>query len=93
MLIKVFPASLLTPKFIQEIRGPIPSVQCFPTGGIALNQVSSWLQAGAAVVGVGGALLQLADSTQGYGIITQRAHQLLVSLSHLEQQGMDTKDN
>jgi 2-dehydro-3-deoxyphosphogluconate aldolase/(4S)-4-hydroxy-2-oxoglutarate aldolase len=54
--VKVFPASLGGPGYLRALRGPLPHVSLVPTGGIAIGDVAAYLSAGAACVGLGGAL-------------------------------------
>lgn len=56
--IKVFPASLVGPKYLSELRGPFPDVAIMPSGGVGISDIASWLEAGAVAVSLGGALLQ-----------------------------------
>jgi 2-dehydro-3-deoxyphosphogluconate aldolase/(4S)-4-hydroxy-2-oxoglutarate aldolase len=39
------------------VRGPLPQVNVMPTGGIALDDISDWLAAGAQAVGIGAPLI------------------------------------
>jgi 2-dehydro-3-deoxyphosphogluconate aldolase / (4S)-4-hydroxy-2-oxoglutarate aldolase len=55
-LIKLFPASTAGPAHLRALLGPFPGVRVVPTGGIALPDVGSWLEAGAIAVGIGGEL-------------------------------------
>ncbi len=52
-IIKLFPANNFEPSFIQSINGPLPNVRIMPTGGINLNNVEAWLNAGAVSAGIG----------------------------------------
>lgn len=54
--VKLFPASAVGPQFVRELRGPLPDVQLIPTGGIDAGNARSFLEAGAAAVGIGSAL-------------------------------------
>ncbi|MBC8098872.1 MAG: bifunctional 4-hydroxy-2-oxoglutarate aldolase/2-dehydro-3-deoxy-phosphogluconate aldolase [Armatimonadetes bacterium] len=56
-VVKVFPSRALEPKYIRELHGPFPEFKLMPTGGIELEQVRAFLEAGAWVVGVGGTAL------------------------------------
>ncbi|MBV8911907.1 MAG: bifunctional 4-hydroxy-2-oxoglutarate aldolase/2-dehydro-3-deoxy-phosphogluconate aldolase, partial [Acetobacteraceae bacterium] len=57
-VVKVFPASSAGgPGHIRALRSVLPSVAFCPTGGIAPKDVGAYLTAGAAFVGVGGALV------------------------------------
>jgi 2-dehydro-3-deoxyphosphogluconate aldolase/(4S)-4-hydroxy-2-oxoglutarate aldolase len=57
-VVKVFPASSLGPQYIRELKGPFPHIKLCPTGGINLDNLRSFLQAGATCVGVGGSLVK-----------------------------------
>ena len=54
--VKLFPASLGGVRYLRALRGPFPDVRFIPTGGIAIDDVARWLEAGAACVGLGSAL-------------------------------------
>lgn len=54
--VKLFPASAVGPAFVRELRGPLPDVQLIPTGGIDASNAQEFLSAGAAAVGIGGAI-------------------------------------
>jgi len=56
-LIKIFPADALGPEYIKAVKAPLPQVQLVPTGGITLENISDYLKAGAAALGVGGSLV------------------------------------
>lgn len=55
-IVKIFPATLFGPKIIKAIKGPIPHAPLLPTGGVNLDNVQDWFEAGATAVGVGSAL-------------------------------------
>ena len=54
--VKLFPASAVGPAFVRELRGPMPAVQLIPTGGVDASNAPAFLEAGAAAVGIGGAI-------------------------------------
>lgn len=55
--IKLFPADTLGPKFIKAIRAPLPHLRIVPTGGVDLDTLESFVQAGCPAVGVGSCLV------------------------------------
>jgi 2-dehydro-3-deoxyphosphogluconate aldolase / (4S)-4-hydroxy-2-oxoglutarate aldolase len=56
--VKVFPASVGGAGYVRELRnGPFPDIPLVPTGGVRIEDVPSFLQAGATAFGMGGALL------------------------------------
>lgn len=59
-MVKVFPARDLGPKYIKDVLAPMPELQLVPTGGVSLENMHSFFDAGAAAVGVGGNLIDQA---------------------------------
>ena len=55
-IVKVFPASVGA-DYIKDIRGPLPYIPLMPTGGVTINNVSSFFKAGAVAVGIGSDLV------------------------------------
>jgi 2-dehydro-3-deoxyphosphogluconate aldolase/(4S)-4-hydroxy-2-oxoglutarate aldolase len=55
-IVKVFPGEILGPAFIKAVKGPLPQAQLMPTGGVSLENVAQWINAGAIAIGVGGNL-------------------------------------
>src|SRR5881409_2592304 len=58
--VKLFPASTVGPRYLQEVLAPLPFLRVVPSGGVSLENASEWIQAGAAAVSVGGALVTAA---------------------------------
>lgn len=56
-IIKVFPAT--SPSYIKDIAGPLPQIPLLPTGGITLDNIGTYLKAGAVGCGVGSALVNV----------------------------------
>ena len=56
-LVKVFPARLGGPKYIQDVLAPLPFLKLVPTGGVSLETARDYLAAGAVAVGIGGNLV------------------------------------
>lgn len=59
-ILKLFPANGFDPSFIGSVNGPLPHVRIMPTGGININNMNAWLDAGAVAVGIG------SDLTKAY---------------------------
>ena len=71
---KVFPASSVGPGHLSSIAGPLPQIPLMPTGGISLDNVADYIEAGAAVVGAGSALMDDAAIAAGeFESITETA--------------------
>ena len=56
-LVKVFPARLGGPRFIQDVLAPMPFLKLVPTGGVSPENARDYLAAGAVAVGIGGNLV------------------------------------
>lgn len=77
-MVKVFPASVLGPKYLQEIHGPLPQIPLVPTGGITADNAGEFIRAGAVAVCVGSWLVDKKAVAEGrYEVLTERASQLV----------------
>jgi 2-dehydro-3-deoxyphosphogluconate aldolase/(4S)-4-hydroxy-2-oxoglutarate aldolase len=58
-LIKVFPGSVLGPKFVSAVLAVVPDLKLMPTGGVAptAENLKAWFDAGVYCVGVGSQLV------------------------------------
>lgn len=75
--VKLFPASVVGPGFIKQVKGPLPHIPIIPTGGVDERNAAEYIRAGAMAVGIGGSLL--GDSVQRgtFEEITARARRLV----------------
>jgi 2-dehydro-3-deoxyphosphogluconate aldolase/(4S)-4-hydroxy-2-oxoglutarate aldolase len=66
-IVKLFPGSVYTPKFIKGVRGPQPWTSIMPTGGVSpdYDNLKMWFDAGAHCVGMGSKLM-LKDASGNY---------------------------
>ncbi len=71
-VIKLFPGSAFGPDYIKAVKGPLPSIQIMPTGGVSLDNVEQWIKAGVFAIGVGSDLTKPAEKGD-YQEITRRA--------------------
>jgi 2-dehydro-3-deoxyphosphogluconate aldolase/(4S)-4-hydroxy-2-oxoglutarate aldolase len=55
--VKLFPASALGSGFIRAVRDPFPHARIIPVGGVRVDTVGEYLDAGAFGIGVGGPLV------------------------------------
>lgn len=78
-IIKIFPSEGLGPGFVKAVRSPLPQAQLMPTGGVSLDNVTDWIQAGCVAVGVSGHLTgaKTADDSK---TITETAKQFLAKI-------------
>ena len=78
-IVKVFPGETLGPAFVKAVRGPLPQASLMPTGGVSLENVGEWIQAGCVAVGVGGSLTAGAK-TGDFQSITQMSRQFIAKI-------------
>jgi 2-dehydro-3-deoxyphosphogluconate aldolase/(4S)-4-hydroxy-2-oxoglutarate aldolase len=55
--VKLFPAGNFGPKYIEDVKAPFPHIPIIPTGGVTLENIESFIKAGAVSVGIGGSLV------------------------------------
>ena len=71
-IIKLFPGSAFGPGFVKAIKAPLPQANIMPTGGVSLENINEWFDAGVVAVGVGGSLL--APAAMGdFAAVTENA--------------------
>ena len=54
--VKIFPASQLGVQFIKDISAPLNEIKLLPTGGVSLENIKSFFEAGVVGVGMGSSL-------------------------------------
>ena len=73
-IVKVFPATVGGPRYLRDIRGPLPQIRLMPTGGVNLENTPDFIRAGAVAVAAGTSLVdKKAVSEREYDIITENA--------------------
>ena len=75
--VKVFPASVGGPAYLNAIGGPLEGVPLIPTGGITADNAAAFLVAGAVAVGLGGWLTGHAS----LDVVARRAAQTIEACS------------
>lgn len=71
-VVKLFPANNFSPQIIKAVKAPLPQVNIMPTGGINLDNLIEWKQAGAIMVGIGGNLFR-GVAVEDYELVTKTA--------------------
>ncbi|MFF2050765.1 bifunctional 4-hydroxy-2-oxoglutarate aldolase/2-dehydro-3-deoxy-phosphogluconate aldolase [Leifsonia sp. NPDC058194] len=74
--VKVFPASLVGPRYLRDLRGPFPGVPFVPSGGLDADSARHWMDAGALAVTAGSSVVSAADiEAAAWGSVTERARE------------------
>jgi 2-dehydro-3-deoxyphosphogluconate aldolase/(4S)-4-hydroxy-2-oxoglutarate aldolase len=73
-MVKLFPAATLGPGHLSAIKGPLGHLEVMPTGGVGLDNAADFIEAGAACVGAGSALVDDEAIERGdFGEVTETA--------------------
>ena len=83
-IVKLFPASVLGPEFVRDLRGPSPQTLLMPSGGITLKEedIAEWVKAGAAAINMGSALINKGLMAEHrYGEIKERVDHCITWIS------------
>ena len=82
-IVKIFPASHAGGAgYLKALKGPFPQIDLLPTGGVNLETIAGFIDAGAVAVGVGGELvLKSAIAAGAFDRITALARQFVEALA------------
>lgn len=80
--VKIFPAaSVGGPRHVAALKAVFPDVRLVPTGGVTADNAGDYLRAGAAFVGIGGALIDEAALAAGdHTVVSRRARETLAAV-------------
>lgn len=62
-LLKLFPADVVGPAYLQALAAPLDDIAFIPTGGVSVTNIAAYRRAGAAAVGIGSALVRGNEQT------------------------------
>ena len=83
-VVKIFPGDAYSPKIIKSFKGPIPQAHYMPTGGVSVENIHEWLQAGAFAVGTGSSLTAGAK-TGNYQLVEEEARRFVAAVREFSQ--------
>ena len=83
-IVKLFPGSAYGPSIISAFKAPMPQVNIMPTGGVSLDNMKEWFDAGVVTVGVGGNLLAPA-ATGDFDKVTEVAQQYAAKMKEIKR--------
>ncbi|MFC4770428.1 bifunctional 4-hydroxy-2-oxoglutarate aldolase/2-dehydro-3-deoxy-phosphogluconate aldolase [Enterococcus hermanniensis] len=82
-IIKLFPGSAFGPSIVSAFKAPLPHLNIMPTGGVCLENMQEWFDAGVTAVGVGGNLLAPAE-TGDFETVTKVAQQYMEKFAEIK---------
>jgi 2-dehydro-3-deoxyphosphogluconate aldolase / (4S)-4-hydroxy-2-oxoglutarate aldolase len=68
-LVKLFPAAFGGPEYVRQLRGPLADVPLVATGGVDASNARAFLDAGAAAVGLGSAVLRPGEAERAVAAV------------------------
>ncbi|TYC49083.1 bifunctional 4-hydroxy-2-oxoglutarate aldolase/2-dehydro-3-deoxy-phosphogluconate aldolase [Weissella muntiaci] len=83
-IVKLFPGSEASPAMVKAVKAPMPQLNVMPTGGVNLDNMSEWFDAGVVAVGVGGSLLKPADREDWAGL-TRNAQAYIAKYNEIKE--------
>ncbi len=80
--VKVFPASVVGPRYLKDVAGPLPQIPLIPTGGVNLDNAGAFISAGAKAVAIGSNLVDQATVEQSqWGELSSRARAFVAAVA------------
>jgi 2-dehydro-3-deoxyphosphogluconate aldolase / (4S)-4-hydroxy-2-oxoglutarate aldolase len=85
-IIKVFPADALGVGYFKNVKGPFPHIPLMPTGGVNLDNLASFLKAGAVAAGLGGSLINPAklNFDEDYAALKETAERFSAIVNEMQ---------
>ena len=80
-IVKLFPAEIAGPQYVQTILAPLPQAPILPAGGVTKDNVKAWFDAGVTAVGVGSFVTKAAQADGDYSKVTNAAKIFLAAIS------------
>lgn len=79
-VIKVFPGDILGPRFVKDVKGPLPYANLMPSGGVDLDNIKDWVKAGVVAVSAGSSLT--AGAKKGdFALVTETAKKFVAEFN------------
>lgn len=72
-MVKLFPAQPAGPAYLKALCGPLDRIAFVPTGGVAIEDIGAFLDAGAVAVALGSSLVRSANDLDGLRTRAQAA--------------------
>ena len=86
-ILKLFPASVFKPSIIKAFKGPLPYANFMPTGGVDINNIKDWFEAGAVAIATGSNLIKDAN-TGNYELVTKKAEEFVKEVAKYKNSSM-----
>ena len=85
-LVKLFPGGIYGPGFVKGIKAPQPWTNIMPTGGVSLDNLDKWFEAGVSCVGMGSKLFtKEVMLDKNYDLLTANVKKALAMIQELRK--------
>jgi 2-dehydro-3-deoxyphosphogluconate aldolase/(4S)-4-hydroxy-2-oxoglutarate aldolase len=83
-IVKYFPAEIGGPAYVKAVTAPFPNMPILPTGGVSIDNIKQWLDAGVCALGVGSSVSKAAADSKprDYGRVTAAAREFLKAVEN-----------
>ena len=83
-IVKYFPAEFGGPAYVKAVTAPFPNMPILPTGGVSIDNVKQWLDAGVFALGVGSFVSKAAADSKprDYGRVAAAAREFLQAVEN-----------
>ncbi|WP_405292468.1 bifunctional 4-hydroxy-2-oxoglutarate aldolase/2-dehydro-3-deoxy-phosphogluconate aldolase [Algibacter sp. Ld11] len=79
-VVKIFPIANLGVGYFKAIKGPLSDVDFFAVGGVSIDDIQEWKNAGVSGFGLGGNLVKPIENQQDFDEIVELAKQILKTI-------------
>ncbi|TGD09631.1 hypothetical protein [Brevibacterium sp. S111] len=86
-IVKLFPTEISGPGYLKTVRAPLAQAPILPAGSATPENVSEWIDAGAAAIGVGSSVTKAARSSGDCGDVTTAARTMLAAIASARGHG------
>lgn len=86
-IVKLFPTEISGPGYLKTVRAPLAQAPILPAGSATPENVSEWIDAGAAAIGVGSSVTKAARSSGDHGDVTTAARTMLAAIASARGRG------
>ncbi|MGO2860154.1 MAG: hypothetical protein ACTIC1_03285 [Brevibacterium sp.] len=87
-IVKLFPTEISGPGYLKTVRAPLAQAPILPAGSANPDNVSEWITAGAAAIGIGSYVTKAAKTSGDYGDVTAAARTMLAAIASARGQGV-----
>lgn len=79
-VVKIFPIANLGVAYFKAIKGPLSDVDFFAVGGVSIDDIQEWKNAGVSGFGLGGNLVKPIENQQDFDGIVELAKEILKTI-------------